>query len=363
MKRKCLLLFAFLTSLLCVGVICPQQARAQFIGFTSPQTVTQLLATALPCTGSQQIFPIQNLGQTQHYVYLTSSDVATMNVEIDGIDTVGDTFRISDTSTIATSLFGTNPVLSATGYFPRIQVVVICKPATSATFNLSYTGTSSTTNQNTGGYQLAQIDKVISSGSPANTNLGTNPFQPPFSNSFGALYFQFAGGSGPSGSTLSLTCQGEASTSNIVSYVFSLATSTALQTFPMPDSTCPNITITYVSGGASAVNFVLDYIFSQPGFKGTNAYTHITGTTATVIKAGPGTVHSLVVGTSAAGTISLFDLVPASCTATPATNVVSVITEFASATPPPPAYLYDVLFQNGICVKASAAMDITVGYQ
>jgi len=70
-----------------------------------------------------------------------------------------------------------------------------------------------------------------------------------------------------------------------------------------------------------------------------------------------------VVGTSAAGTISLFDLVPASCTATPATNVVSVITEFASATPPPPAYLYDVLFQNGICVKASAAMDITVGYQ
>src|SRR5437899_2681628 len=39
---------------------------AQFIGYTSPQTVDQTLASNLACTGGVQNFTITNLGQTQH---------------------------------------------------------------------------------------------------------------------------------------------------------------------------------------------------------------------------------------------------------------------------------------------------------
>jgi hypothetical protein len=118
--------------------------------------------------------------------------------------------------------------------------------------------------------------------------------------------------------------------------------------------------VAFTSGGATSAAYTLDYIFSPSGFRLTNAYSHITGTTATAVKAGPGTVTNVVIGTPAAGTISLFDLAPASCTGTPATNTVSVLT-VTTSTPPP--VQFGSLFSNGICVKASATMDITVVYQ
>jgi hypothetical protein len=140
---------------------------------------------------------------------------------------------------------------------------------------------------------------------------------------------------------------------------WTLATTTAVtQTFAVPGGACSTIDVGYATGGASASTYSLDYVFLPPGTSIPNFYTHITGTGATVVKAGPGTLHTVVVGTPAVGTISLFDLVPASCTGTPATNVVSVIT--VTATFPSASEIYDSVFVNGICVKASAIMDITV---
>jgi hypothetical protein len=49
---------------------------------------------------------------------------------------------------------------------------------------------------------------------------------------------------------------------------------------------------------------------------------HDTGTSATVVKASPGTLHSLVINNpGASAVISIFDLAGASCTGTPSTNV------------------------------------------
>jgi hypothetical protein len=87
---------------------------------------------------------------------------------------------------------------------------------------------------------------------------------------------------------------------------------------------------------------------------------HITGTAATAVKASSGILVRLIIGTGAAGTVSIFDLASASCTATPSTNTVSVIT--AAATTIQSAE-FDTHFLNGICVKASAAMDLTAVYQ
>jgi hypothetical protein len=119
--------------------------------------------------------------------------------------------------------------------------------------------------------------------------------------------------------------------------------------------------VNYTSGGAAG-NITLDYAFNPPGtaVSATLAVpTHITGTGATSAKANGGTLVSVIINTgNAAGTLSVFDLSGANCTGTPATNTVAVITT-ASATPLAP-FTYNANMLNGICVKASAAMDVTV---
>lgn len=338
-------------------------ARAQYLGTTSPQSVIATLATSLPCTGAPQNFTtgvtpgFRNLGQTQHYAYITTTGVQTLTMNIFGVDNSGNTYLISDTSTIGTPSIGNNPSLTGTGYYPNIRVVVQCTPNT-GTFTLNYTGTSSTANVNAGGYLLTQEDKTIASAAPAATGVTAN-FQPPYGDSQGYLSFNYSPGAGPAGGQVGVLC--ETASGNITSqYNYNLTTALN-QNYSVPESACPNATVLYVSGGATADTFTLDYVFVPPGIPLVKNYTHITGTTATVVKPGPGTLHSIVVGTPAVGTISLFDLAPAACTGTPITGIVSVIT--ATATFPAAPEIYDTLFTLGICAKASATMDITVSAQ
>jgi hypothetical protein len=88
---------------------------------------------------------------------------------------------------------------------------------------------------------------------------------------------------------------------------------------------------------------------------------HDTGTSATVVKASPGTLHSLVINNpGASAVISIFDLAGASCTGTPSTNVKAIITLPASGGLPG-TLLYDAAFANGICVQdVTASSDLTV---
>jgi hypothetical protein len=228
------------------------------------------------------------------------------------------------------------------------------------TFTLSYSGTSSITTPGVGSYQAGQIDKYEFNLLTAGTN-ATDTFQTPFGNSSGTVIFRF-NGAGPAASTVNVLCSG-VNLSSSINTVFQLQTTAGLQQFfAVPAGPCTNATVTYFSGGASASTFQLEYIFTQPGFTpnaGTGVYTHVTTTTATAAKATAGFLHTLNVNTAAAGTISIFDLPIASCTGTPATNTVAVITVPAATNGLPP-FLYDVNLLQGICVKASVAMDYTV---
>jgi hypothetical protein len=339
--------------------LCALPAHAQ-----TPVTVEpsqQVLApSGTACTGSTQTFTVNNRNQTQHNVAFKTMSVTSIAVQIFGLDSSGAPYLISDTGTIGAPSVGDNPVLVANGYYPQIEVQVLCFPATTGTFILSYSGTSaSSTPLNVGGAQLTQEDKSIAQGAPANAGVSAN-FQSPYGSTLGLLTFSYAPGAGPSGSEIGIGCVGSNGTATTTGHNFYLTTAT-LQIIPVADTACPIVSVTYVSGGATADTFSLDYIFLQPGFKGQTNYTHITGTTATVVKIGSGVVHSVVIGTPAAGTVTLFDLAPASCTATPITSIVSVIT--ATSTFPSAPEIYDTFFANGICVKASATMDITVSSQ
>jgi hypothetical protein len=346
MKRSLLLIF---TLLLLIGCA-PRRAQAQFLGYTSPQTVQQTLATAQACSGTS-LFNATNIGQTQHTVtFTTAGNPVTAAVEIDGIDVLGINFRISDV------LMGPG-VVTGVGYFPKIQIKVTCAPG-SATFNLAYAGVSSTPNPTAGLYVQSQLDKFIQQAANNNASALVSGVGTPFGNSFGQLVFIY--NSSPlAGSTLTVTCFNTWTTTPFTQ-TFNVANISTVQVFPVTPEYCASLNVTYTTGGASAGTYNLSYEFFPPGIPlNSNQYTHVTTTTATAAKATPGFLHAVTVNTAAAGTISIFDLPTASCTGTPATNIVAVITVPAATNGLPP-FLYDVNLLQGICVKASVAMDFTV---
>lgn len=87
-----------------------------------------------------------------------------------------------------------------------------------------------------------------------------------------------------------------------------------------------------------------------------NLYAHITTDATTVVKSGPGVLHTICVNTPAATeTLTLYDNTAASGTE------IGVITEYASA---PSCFTYDIVFNTGLTiVSATAAGDVTVTYQ
>jgi hypothetical protein len=352
-----------LLSLVCllvatVGCLAPRQVHAQYIGNVGLQTTQQTLATTVNCTGVAQTFAIQNLGQTQHYAsFITQTQPAQFQAEIDGIDKQGNVFRISDVLENAFSVIigqGKGSI-TASGYYPKIQVVVTCSPNT-ATFSATYSGSQVTFNQNAGSYLAAQIDKVNFSGAAGNANQA-DTIPTPFGSTAGTIYFTYTGA--VAGGTLAVDCVTNQFTTNSVLNA-PLANVNTLQTFQIEDNNCPLVQVRYISGGA-ATSATAEYVFSTPG-RTTRAtqYTHIVGTTATAVKPIPGFLHTLSVNTGAAGTVSVFDLATAACTGTPSTNTVAVIT---ATTTTLQTFTYDVNMLNGICVKASAAMDLTVSAQ
>lgn len=349
-----------ITSLL--FLFAPLGCEAQFIGYVSPQGEYQILAPqATACTGLAQNFPITNLGQTQHYISVSSlTNIQQFQAEIDGYDALGNSYRISDVLDISGNAAATG-TLRGKGFYPQIKLKVTCFPASTASFAASYSGCSSCTDDNVGNYLQSQIDKVDFNASEASNQ--TDVFQTPFGSSAGVVYVNLSAAA--AGGKISVECAGQVALnpgSPLTVFSSSLANATGVQIFQIPDFPCLTAVVLYNTNGATGT-VTAEYVFSPPGRSTpSNQYTHITGTTATVVKGTAGVVHTVNINTSAAGTISLFDLAAASCTGTPATNTVAVITA-PTATNGLPSFVYDTNFLNGICVKASVAMDITVSAQ
>jgi hypothetical protein len=354
---------------LCGLGVNPGSVRAQFIGYTSPQTVLSTVASGVSCTGTPQNFStatpalnvlnFRNLGQTQHSVALILSGAPSSgSLQIQGIDTAGTVINISP----IVQPGGTITTINGSGAYAQINIVVTCSAGQS--FNLTYSGASATTPV-VGGTQFGTlIDQFIFNGLSGASNQTGIVFGTPFGSSSGVLRFQY-NSANVAGSSLTVLCinnNGGASVT-LNQFVFSLANALGTQTFRVPPATCPQVQVTYTSGGAGG-NIQVEYILDAPGDAVNttlSSYTHIVGTTATAVKATSGTLVGITVNTPAVGTISVFDLATAACTGTPSTNVVAVIT--ATATAPYDTFAYNVSLLNGICVKASAAMDVTVSSQ
>lgn len=341
----------------CSLFFCAIPAKAQFIGYTSPQTVQQTLATNLACTGSTQTFVVANLGQSQHFATIVlGSGTTDLLAQIVGLDAATNTYIISDTLLGAGN--GFRGVMYGSGYYPIININVTCN---GGSFTLQYSGTSGSSATVSGDYLRAQQSKVVSNLGSAASSL-TRTVLTPYGDAAGIMTFDFTGAAGPANSTLTINCTVAGLNTNNQTYAL-VTTQAVQQMFRVPPAKCPTISVTYTSGGASAATIQWAYAFDSPGLSNglSSPYSHITVTTATTVKATSGVVSTLTIGTPAAGTITLTDLPSASCTGTPATNIVGVFTELAGGTPT--THDLNLFFQNGICVKASVAMDVTVGFQ
>lgn len=240
-------------------------ARAQFLGYTSPQTVQQTLAPAgTPCTGVIQSFTPSNLGQTQHTVTASGSGQPSLRVTVIGIDTSGNQTQISDTLYAGTAA----TTLQSSGSFPKMQVQVLCGSAL-GTFQLTYSGASSTQILPVGMNLQSQIDKPMAIGAAANTSSSFG-FVMPYGYSSGTLFFGFTGVNGPAGSSLQLVCTGSGIASTVQNLNLAVTVGLA-QAFPIGPVPCLNAVATYTSGGASTALYTLEFIANPPGTAGSNS--------------------------------------------------------------------------------------------
>jgi hypothetical protein len=99
---------------------------------------------------------------------------------------------------------------------------------------------------------------------PANAGFTDNTIQTPFGNAQGYLYI-FPIGALPTGSSVALTCQGNGTSQQYTVDTFALPTFNTNFFYPIPPASCPFVSVTYTSGGASASSLSIEYDFVQPG--------------------------------------------------------------------------------------------------
>lgn len=253
-----------LSAILSIAGLCfPAAIRGQFIGYTSPQTVSSnpFGSTPTGCTGSLQKANVPNLGQTAHTVgYIATGSPNSIAVQILGsFDGVNFT-AISDAATYAGGSIPFGQV-QASGYYPVVAVGVTC--TVGGSFTVSYSGTSVTPTPPNGVGQFSQIIKRLAGAASLGSNVGFNALQTPFGSSSGMLVFSPTAAP-PAGSSLVVNCDND-SAGNVVQFTFPLAATTGTQAFSVPAAPCVVPILNYISGGASANTYALFYDFATPG--------------------------------------------------------------------------------------------------
>lgn len=374
--KKTKLILGLLVSVLSACAIRPPQAKAQYLGTTSPQTEQSTLATNLLCTGAPQNFTtgitpgFNNLGQTQHFASIAASaSVTSLQMVIQGIDNSGNVFAISDVGQV-------NGTVTGSGYFPNIRVVVTCLPITGR-FSLSYSGASSTPNVNAGSFLSSQIDKLIFRNADATANNAGNSITTPFGSSSGKILFQFGSAQGGATPTITVQCAGSVTLGNYDQFGFILQSNISIQQFTIPASQCPSLTVGFGAAGAPAGTFSLEYVFDTPGVApsssqlngcmgttGTGVLVNATpitvGANTTVRIVAPATnerigVCSLLISVGVAGTIQITEGTGATCGGG-TTNLSGAMT-LAVGTPLPfgaPSFVFGTnLTGDGLCITTA----------
>ncbi len=374
MNVKKLLLYS-LAALLLIGYAA-QPAAAQFVGYTSPQTVNQQIFSAVNTTQTSPVatFPctpqvggtgcgIPNIGQSIHYITVRASSTCNFRLTLQGSNDGLNWFDMAESSSDS-GLNGGSPGFggfAGSGSFNAYRLnlqVGTC----SGTLNVWYSGTSVTSGSVGGNLNYSsQYRRILALAPNSTTGLTltatSKTIYPTNGNTAGTLSFSFASNNCAGGSLL-VQAGPDAAHLTTLTTITPANVLNNTQSFPLPASNAGAMVLSYTACGTETYDVLVE--FAPPGafngFLGTN----ITTTTATSVKSAAGVLHTLTVNTGGAGTIILFDLAAAACTGTPATNQKATITATAATLQ---TFTYDMNFLNGICAKSSVAMDYTISFQ
>ena len=238
--------------------LCASVAKAQFLGFASPQTITQAAFTNQTCAGvgAGVFFNVTNIGQGVHYaLYQSTGTVTSLSIEIQGSrdGTAGSFYRISENATAVTS-----GGLFATVYLPVIRIAITACTGTGSV-SVTYTGTSVSGGPPVGLFTSSGIfNKDLAVGRPANIS-ATFTVPLPNGGTGGAVYFTFSAAS-CSGSTLTVAAGPDSSHQVTLLSAASLSNSASTQAFTIAAIPATLATVTYTTGcGASAATYDLSF--------------------------------------------------------------------------------------------------------
>jgi hypothetical protein len=246
--------------------------RAQFVGYTSPQTVSIKVFSAqsgavvtpnnsaVPCVATNgNPCAVENLGQNMHFLsYTVSGSIQLLDMRIEGSNDGINFFAISDDAIDVVTPSG---VLFAVGYYPFIRVNLAALTG-GGNITANYSGTSSTSSPALGAYTTGmQTRKLVFSRVSQGSNQSATILSPSGSTSGYLVLVLTQGGSFPGGSSISV--------SNIVGnsgFIFPLSQpiSTGQSVLPVSAAPASSVTVTYTSGGASGNDFNAWYVFSPP---------------------------------------------------------------------------------------------------
>lgn len=276
--------------------------HAQFIGYTSPQTVNATPFNSVACTGSEQTATVNNVGQSVHFAYMTKVNITSGVMLIKG-SYDGVTFQtISTQATIGG--FAQSPSVFGAGSFPVLQISVTCTGTGGNHFTVRYSGTSAAPGPPFAQSLISEYAKNLAYGLNAGTPAPTFPtLNTPYGSSAGAIVFTYTDAAGPASSQLNLTCNTPSSSGTALLINPLAVTQDLQQIFIVPAKQCDTITVTYGPGGVSASNFSLDYVFAtdpkgflpasaQPPPASNSQATSGTDAAVTATLAASGTVYS-----------------------------------------------------------------------
>jgi hypothetical protein len=247
--RKIYLLAAFLFFL-------ALPAHAQFLGYTSPQTVTQGLYSNASCSTNLESPSVTNVGQSVHIVTYTVTGAPSVIVRIMGSANGVNFFAISDDGMGSGSSFTGN--LTGYGSFPFVQVWILGCGGGTVTAN--YVGTSVSTTNPTGTSDESAYQKNLFNGSSLSSNASTI-FTPPYGNMGGIIIFNPTSTAPAAGSTLTVEGYGGPGPTIILQ----LSPVMSNQVFVLPNAPTSQVQVIYTSGGAAAGTFTMTYLFEKPG--------------------------------------------------------------------------------------------------
>lgn len=153
MQRRTLVAFVIGFLLTCTS----QQAPAQFLGYTSPQTVQQQIFNNIAAPAVSPV--VQNIGQTVHIVAYAASGATAVEVVIEADPGSGAWIEISNTSTSLSS-----GILYASGYYPRVRgriKTLTSFPPAAMALSAWYAGTSTTVGPEAGLFRFSGTDVAL----------------------------------------------------------------------------------------------------------------------------------------------------------------------------------------------------------